>query len=672
MVRKTKTALALLFMVILLCTAGQAFAQEGPLAFILPAGDSVVVVLGDTPRLMQGFRVYRQDPGSRDLKLLTPDAVRPIADPYRAAEIMGPDFRWVAKKVGSLDPPLVWRKLRADRDQTLALCLVSHGLRKAMGRTFIDDTVTRGTTYLYRVELLDMYEQVIDRIDSRVQAGSPQTPDAPQEVKAEADEEQVALSWSYRPYRNRADDLTVGFRIYRQDSGGQPVLLTPTPVLRIEGWLSYLDTEVENGKTYTYQVEAVDMIGAASPRRSSLPVTPTDTRAPLVPTGLRGVDSEEGVLLLWRLSPDLDLASYNVLRSERVEGEYQQINPEPIPGEQARYLDRDVIRGTSYYYRVTAVDRSGNESAPCGPTSVLPADSEPPPEISGLEAEVDAEERGVTLQWNRPQIPDLQGYFVYRESIGAQGQEGKAMRLNADPLPDTEKPAFADTGYKERGLAPGGRYRYGVSAVDSSYNEGPIVYVDAVMPDREAPKAPFSISARSTEAGAVRLRWQPGLEKDLAAHRIYRKADRSFALVAELERSETEWVDSEVLAGSSYRYYVTEVDASGNESEPSREVEVIPSDIVAPNPPIALEIQAQRRGFRLSWQPSPSGDTTGYLIYRAAYTGAPWRQLTRSPVETAPFIDRQGQAGNLYGIAAVDSSGNEGTMATITAEESSQ
>jgi fibronectin type 3 domain-containing protein len=280
---------------------------------------------------------------------------------------------------------------------------------------------------------------------------------------------------------------------------------------------------------------------------------------------------------------------------------------------------------------------------------------------------VDADKRGVILQWNRLEIPDLQGYFVYRESIEVQGREGKAMRLNADPLPDTENPSFADTGYKERGLAPGGRFRYGVSAVDSSYNEGPIVFVETAIPDREAPEAPLAISARSTEAGTVRLRWQPGLEKDLATHRIYRKEDRSFALVAELESGLREWIDTEVRAGTSYRYYVTEVDASGNESEPSREVVVIPTDIIAPDPPLSFEIHAERRGFRLSWQPSPSPDAMGYLIYRAAYAGAPWRKLSRSPVEAAPFTDRQGRAGNLYGIAAVDSSGNEGAMAVITA-----
>ncbi len=652
--------LAILF----LFAAVLAFSQEGPAAFILPAGNSVVIVLGDTPRLMASFRVYRQDPGKREFVLLTVEPVRLIADPYQAAEAMGPDFRWVAKKVGSLDPALVWRKLRADRDQSLALCLVSHGLRKAMGRTFIDSTVTPGTTYRYRVELLNMYGQVIERVERRVQAAMPLLPDPPEDIEATAEDGEVILSWNYRPYRNREDDLTVGFRIYRREAGGEVINRTPTPVLRIEGWLSFLDTDVENGKTYTYLVEAVDLIGAVSARVASESVTPIDKQPPLVPSGLRAVDGEEGVLLLWRLSPDLDLASYNVLRSERVEGEYSRINSQPIPMDQARFLDRDIVRGTSYYYRVTAVDRSGNESASCGPTSIIPADTEPPPEVSGLRFEVDQDKRQVTLSWNHLELPDLQGYFVYREEEG-----GKPIRLIADPLPDSKEPRYLDAGYKERGLAPGGRYSYGVSAVDSSYNEGTIVFVQVTVPDNEPPKAPLSISARPTEEGAVKLRWQPGLEKDLAKHRIYRKVDRSLEMIAELERVETSWIDDRVTAGKAYRYYITELDESGNESGPSGEVEVIPADTIAPLPPGALEVRAARKGFNLSWQESSSPDVAGYLVYRAVYPGAPWRKLTRSLLQTVSFSDRQGSDGNLYGVSAVDTSGNEGRMSTAAAEK---
>ncbi len=647
-----------------LLAATLACPQEGPLAFILPAGDSVVVVLGDTPRLMAGFRVYRQDPGQRQFDLLTPEAVRRVADPYQAADLMGSEFKWVAKQVGSLDPVVVWRKLQADRDRALALCLVSHGLRKAMGRTFIDRGLSRGEVYRYRVEILNLYDQVIDSVEERIQIGEPQAPEAPREVEVSAGDGEVLLSWSYSPYRGQKDDRTVGFKIYRREAGGPILDLTPTPVLRIEGWLSYVDTTVENGSTYTYFVEAVDLIGAASGRTASPAVTPLDRTPPLVPAGLTAVDTEEGVLVLWNLSPELDLASYNLLRSDSVDGEYTRINPTPIPLDQPRFLDRDIVRGTSYYYRVTALDRNGNESKPSGPTTIIPADTEPPPEISGLSFEVDEDRRQVTLSWNRLEVPDLLGYFVYRT-----GESGKAIRITAKPIADSSDPAFVDAGYKDRGLAPGASFRYGVSAVDSSYNEGEAVVVEVSVPDHEAPKPPLSVSVRPTTEGWVRLRWQPGLEKDLAGHRVYRKNAKAFELVMELERSQTDWIDQGVSPGKTYRYYVTEIDESGNESEPSVEVEIVPTDLIAPLPPVAVEVRPDRRGFSLNWEGSPSKDVAGYLVYRAAYAGAPWQKLTRKPVPAGPFRDRGGSRGNVYGVSAIDTSGNEGDRSTANAVE---
>jgi fibronectin type 3 domain-containing protein len=660
-IKRSHLVIGFLFAATLAC------AQEGPLAFILPAGDSVVVVLGDTPRLMAGFRVYRQDPGQRQFVLLTPEAVRRVADPYQAADLMGSEFKWVAKQVGSLDPALVWRKLQADRDRALALCLVSHGLRKAMGRTFIDRGLSPGEVYRYRVEILDLYDRVIDSLEERILLGEPQAPEAPREVEVSAGDGEVLLSWSYSPYRGRKDDRTVGFKIYRREASGPLLDLTPTPVLRIEGWLSYVDTAVENGSTYTYFVEAVDLIGAVSARAASPAVTPLDRTPPLVPTGLTAVDTEEGVLVLWNLSPELDLASYNVLRSDSVDGQYLRVNPSPVPLDQPRFLDRGIVRGSPYYYRVTAVDRSGNESKPSGPTTIIPADTEPPPAISGLGFEVDEDRRQVALSWNSLEVPDLLGYFVYRTNAS-----GKAIRITAEPIADSSSPTFLDTGYKDRGLAPGASFRYGVSAVDSSYNEGEAVFVEVRVPDLEAPKPPLSVSVRPTPDGWVRLRWQPGLEKDLAGNRVYRKEDRAFELVVELERRQTDWIDQGVIPGKAYIYYVTVIDESGNESEPSVEVEIVPTDLIAPLPPAAVEVRPERRGFSLSWEESPSTDVAGYLVYRAAYVGAPWQKLTRKPVPAGPFRDRHGSGGNVYGVSAIDTSGNEGDRSTANAVEEKQ
>jgi len=69
--------------------------------------------------------------------------------------------------------------------------------------------------------------------------------------------------------------------------------------------------------------------------------------------------------LSWQ--PDLEprIAGYRVYRRE-VEGDaaeiWRRLNPELVPV--ASYRDPSVVAGRRYAYRVTAVDASGNESAP--------------------------------------------------------------------------------------------------------------------------------------------------------------------------------------------------------------------------------------------------------------------------------------------------------------------
>lgn len=145
----------ILFTQIMLLSALNVFAQQGPPVYILPAVDKAVIVLGDTPRTVKSFQVYRKGPGEREFRLLTPGPVVPAGDPYQTARLMGRDFDWIVKRMGNRDPELVWRKLQADRNKTLAFCLISHGLRAAMGRTFVDIEVGKGEEYRYRVILLD-------------------------------------------------------------------------------------------------------------------------------------------------------------------------------------------------------------------------------------------------------------------------------------------------------------------------------------------------------------------------------------------------------------------------------------------------------------------------------------------------------------------------------------
>ena len=147
-----------------------------------------------------------------------------------------------------------------------------------------------------------------------------------------------------------------------------PSLLSPVPSN------SYRDTLFDFGKTYAYQVRSV-VIAEGIPVESddSAPaiVTPRDTFPPAVPQNVVAtqIPGADGVLvdLSWSISVESDFAGYRVYRSERPDERGQ-----PVPMElllSPTYRDSSVQPGHRYWYVVTAVDRTGNESAPSEPAA---------------------------------------------------------------------------------------------------------------------------------------------------------------------------------------------------------------------------------------------------------------------------------------------------------------
>ena len=85
---------------------------------------------------------------------------------------------------------------------------------------------------------------------------------------------------------------------------------------------------------------------------------------PKPPESLVGKVDRRGkeVLLYWKRNRELNLAGYNVYRSNIPGGGYQKINNSLISSPKHRYTDKKVIKGETYYYVVTAVSTTGGES----------------------------------------------------------------------------------------------------------------------------------------------------------------------------------------------------------------------------------------------------------------------------------------------------------------------
>lgn len=153
-------------------------------------------------------------------------------------------------------------------------------------------------------------------------------------------------------------------------SSGTPPLSAPLVGIGTSASLEYLDTDVQKDKTYVYAVRSETQIPGKlleSSDSNLAVITLRDVFPPSVPTGLIAtpVPAEEGsaahVDLSWAINPETDLAGYNVYRSEQAGGSGTRLNSQLLPT--PAFSDMNALPGQSYYYRVTAVDRTGNESA---------------------------------------------------------------------------------------------------------------------------------------------------------------------------------------------------------------------------------------------------------------------------------------------------------------------
>jgi len=150
-----------------------------------------------------------------------------------------------------------------------------------------------------------------------------------------------------------------GYNIYRDDA---TTPLNSTPITAT----TYVD--VPPYGEHQYQVSAV--AGSGTPRIESDPspaakVTYKDLLPPPAPTELTALVETKSVRLVWDPVDAPDLAGYKLYRTEVYGPEKKfaakiTLTPQPITA--TNYRDTTVNIGISYFYEVTAVDQSGNES----------------------------------------------------------------------------------------------------------------------------------------------------------------------------------------------------------------------------------------------------------------------------------------------------------------------
>ncbi len=201
------------------------------------------------------------------------------------------------------------------------------------------------------------------------------------DVRAQVTETGIELSWS-PPQHVPAGAALAGYRVYRAEVEPESAaavekdpskarLKTPFVLLGPAPATSFRDAQFEFGRTYLYTVLSVAQYEAdsvESANSQSVVVTPQDTFPPAAPKGLVVIvvpatpEAPAHLELSWDISTETDLAGYHVYRSEEPEKRGERLTRELLLA--PTYRDMDVAPARRYTYRVSAVDRAGNESAP--------------------------------------------------------------------------------------------------------------------------------------------------------------------------------------------------------------------------------------------------------------------------------------------------------------------
>ena len=224
---------------------------------------------------------------------------------------------------------------------------------------FVETQARPNTPCQLELRLLDRRGR-ISKPSNRVNSISLSPASPPANLRSEVHRKRILLRWN-RPDKNidgSSPSNVVGYLLNSKH--------------RVSGE-HFEDLEFTFGVSKTYWIQTISfsedplILSAVS---DHLTVIPEDTFPPQVPGHLSAVYLMGNVQVLWDRSADSDLQGYRVYRGTNPRSLRRISGRVPIN----RYTDEDVRKDETYYYQVSALDTSGNESPQSAPVRVRTTD----------------------------------------------------------------------------------------------------------------------------------------------------------------------------------------------------------------------------------------------------------------------------------------------------------
>ncbi|WP_446897090.1 fibronectin type III domain-containing protein [Clostridium sp. LBM24168] len=375
----------------------------------------------------------------------------------------------------------------------------------------------------------------------------------------------------------------------------------------------------------------------------------------LIPINLtaEGISASE-IHLSWDSIDDVD--SYNVYRSDSENGEYIKVNTAGVISN--TYEDTGLEPGKTYYYRITAVNGSG-ESENSLTVSAATIHEIPIPTLPGIPVDLQAigmNESTIRLNWGN--VSGAQSYNIYR----SDSENGEYVKVNNNEV--------TANSYEDTGLESGQTYYYRITAVNETEESDKSTSANAAtldeIPIPVLPGVPAGLHVTGTDKSKIGLSWDIVLGAD--SYNVYRSDSENgeYVKVNTAGVISNTYKDTGLESGQTYFYKVTavnETDESAKSPFASATTvkETVPPPVppkVLPKVPEGLIVESMDEyKVKLSWYAAMGAK--GYNVYRSDSENGEYVKVNNNEVTANGYEDMGLESGKTYyyRITAVNEAG---------------
>ena len=428
---------------------------------------------------------------------------------------------------------------------------------------------------------------------------APLPPAAPTVTMTYSDSGKPKLTWN-------AVSGATSYRVFRSESRGTGYSLLGTTTAT-----SYTNTGAAVGKTYYSRVKAVNSVGTSG--HSNIVSGKAKTAAPAAPSVTAGNSSTGKPKLTWNAVSGA--VKYEVYRSTRQNSGYSLLGTTTSTS----YVNTGASTGTTYYYRVKAVNRNGMAS---GYSNIVSGKAKAAAPAAPSVTAGNSSTGKPRLTWKA--VSGAVSYRIYRSESRGTGYS----------LLGTT----SSTSYVNTGAAAGKTYYYRVKAVNRDGMASGYSNIVSGKAKAAAPAAP-SVTIGNSSTGKPQLTWKA--VSGAVSYRIYRSESRGTGYSLLGTTSSTSYVNTGAAAGKTYYYRVKAVNRDGMASGYSN---IVSGKATLPAPVLNIGLSVSSGKPMLAWDAVPGA--TSYRIYRSTSRDSGYSLLATTT--STSYVNTSAAKGTTY------------------------